>query len=430
MKRLLQLPLLMMLTHLPVSFLRKYFTNVSKIPTGTIPEKQILVDLSEIARGDAKTGIQRVVRNLYKALLTTPLSGYRICPIAATRTQAYGYLPADFLDQQPTFLKPIQVQPGDIFLGLDLSAHLIPYHLTQLRQWKKKGVRFSIIIYDLLPVLNPLWFNPKATQNFRRWLRSIALLADTTIAISKATQNDFYDWMKQQYTLLPQDIPCSTIPLGAELDITTDFSPVNLPSHLAQQDFILMVGTIEPRKGYDEAIDAFDALWLKSNRTTLVIVGKQGWKVEALVKRLQNHTETGKNLLWFNNADDNLLRTLYQQCLGVLITSRGEGYGLPLIESAYYSKPTLVRNLPVFREIAGDNVSYFPEKTEGVLALSLSIWLKQIKSKINPAQNTSHQTWQSSCNVLMRSLTQLDSAILHATPYLSNNPSIYKTNNR
>ncbi|GEP30092.1 hypothetical protein TPL01_12300 [Sulfuriferula plumbiphila] len=128
-------------------------------------DRQLLIDVSAIAQADAGTGIQRVVRNLYQALLAAPPEGYRICPVAATRKQFYAYLPTGFL-QQParSASAPIQVCAGDIFLGLDLSAHIVPHHMPALFRWKQQGVRMSFVIYDLLPVLEPAWFNPKATR--------------------------------------------------------------------------------------------------------------------------------------------------------------------------------------------------------------------------------------------------------------------------
>jgi glycosyltransferase involved in cell wall biosynthesis len=59
-----------------------------------------------------------------------------------------------------------------------------------------------------------------------------------------------------------------------------------------------MVGTVEPRKGYAQTIDAFELLWSKGEEVNLVIVGKAGWHVEELVERLRDHPLRGKRLFW------------------------------------------------------------------------------------------------------------------------------------
>ena len=387
---------------LPVSLLRNRQARTARRADSS-GHKQLLVDVSAIAKADAGTGIQRVVRNLYRQLLLTPPAGYQVCPVMATRKNFYRHVPGDFL--QPGFTSsasgtPIQVAEGDIFLGLDLSAHLIPHHLSEMREWKNQGVRMSFFIYDLLPVLQPQWFNPKATQNFHRWLRAVAMLADDAIAISRTVQEDFGAWMQKHYGLSHADLPCATIPLGAELD--QHGQPAELPPQI-RSPFILMVGTIEPRKGYDEALDAFGQLWNTDNQTQLVIVGKQGWKVEALVQRLQVHPESGKRLIWLNQVDDSLLHDLYRHSLGILMASRGEGYGLPLIEAMHYNKPVLARDISVFRDVAGASISYFDGHTQTRLERVLPLWLL----KINQSGGVAYpipSTWQQACTALLQAL--------------------------
>jgi glycosyltransferase involved in cell wall biosynthesis len=393
------------LSALPVSWLRHRLMHRTHTKSNTNP-RQLLIDVSAIAKTDAKTGIQRVVRNLYQQLLLAPPEGYQVCPVMATRKQFYRHIPTNFLQtQSATPTKPIQIQAGDIFLGLDLSAHLIPHHLPELWTWKKQGVRMTFVIYDLFPVLHPQWFNPKATQNFHKWLRALAWLADGAVGISRTVQTDFTHWM-QRYGLSESDIPCAVIPLGAELDAIPgkdQTSPIFNPTSADASPYILMVGTLEPRKGYDEALAAFEALWATGNVTRLIIVGKQGWKIEPLIQRLQNHTELGKRLIWLNQVDDKLLRLLYQQCQGVLMASKGEGYGLPLIEAMRFNKPVLARDIPVFRDIAQDNISYFNEQAQTCLEQILPLWL----SKINCAGAIKYPTpptWQQACTALSQAL--------------------------
>jgi len=70
-----------------------------------------------------------------------------------------------------------------------------------------------------------------------------------------------------------------------------------------------------------------------------------------------------------------MLKTLYQDAAGTLMASHGEGFGLPLVEAAYYGSPLLARNLPVFREVCGESAWYF-ESTDGKgLAKDIQAWL-------------------------------------------------------
>ncbi|WP_354362519.1 glycosyltransferase family 1 protein [Undibacterium sp. GrIS 1.8] len=396
---------------LPAKWLRIPSIKSGDTAAQSLPKK-LIIDVSSIAHLDAKTGIQRVVRNLYQQLLLAPPVGFQIVPVMATRRKFYQAVPVNFL-QEPspavTDATPIQIHVGDIFLGLDLSAHIIPHHLPALCDWKKQGLRMTFVIYDLLPVLQPQWFNDRVSKNFKKWLNALAILADNTVAISRSVQSDFDVWMHDVCRLGETDLPCAAMQLGAELntdDGTTTDALGFLPAKLASQKFILMVGTLEPRKGHADVIDAFETLWGKCEQIDLVIVGKQGWKVEQLIERLHSHSEAGKRLHWLNNANDDVLRSLYQGCKGVIVASKGEGFGLPLIEAAYFNKPVLARDIPVFREISGSNVSFFNGMESNDLVELLSGWLRNLDAESSAVNNTSWISWRESCWQLNQLLRQ------------------------
>jgi glycosyltransferase involved in cell wall biosynthesis len=67
------------------------------------------------------------------------------------------------------------------------------------------------------------------------------------------------------------------------------------------------------------------------------------------------------------------------------MASEAEGFGLAVIESAYYKTPIIVRDISVFREIAGENAFYFPNtKNPEDLANSLIKWLELYKKGEHP----------------------------------------------
>jgi glycosyltransferase involved in cell wall biosynthesis len=113
----------------------------------------------------------------------------------------------------------------------------------------------------------------------------------------------------------------------------------------------------------------------------LVIVGKEGWLVTDLVQKIYAHKELGKRLFWFEGISDMALLELYEAATGLLVTSEGEGYGLPIIEAANHSLPVLTRDIPVFREIAGDNVEYFSDDCPFELSGSLLRWLDSVANE-------------------------------------------------
>jgi glycosyltransferase involved in cell wall biosynthesis len=376
--------------------------------------RQLLVDVSVIHQSDARTGIQRVVRALFLQLLNAPPAGYCVRPIFATAQHGYRYANPDFLNQltPPTDAasQPTHGQDGDIFLGLDLVAHLIPKHQAQILQLKRAGVKVHVMVYDLLPLQHPEWFNDKTTRNFKRWIKWLAVYADSAVCISETVKLELATWLHIKFGMPSESLPASTIVLGADIEASapSEGLPPNAEFLLARMrniPAVLMVGTLEPRKGHDQALAAFELLWKHpSNAPLLVMVGRPGWKTEALQTQLRTHSQIGKKLFWFEDASDELLNRLYATCRGVLVASRAEGFGLPLIEAALHGKPVLARDIPVFREIKVAGVNYFKDNTPQGLATEITNWAEVTVKPSIDNRNTGLHTWQLSAAQLLSAL--------------------------
>jgi glycosyltransferase involved in cell wall biosynthesis len=96
-------------------------------------------------------------------------------------------------------------------------------------------------------------------------------------------------------------------------------------SLLAQNNNFLMVGTLEPRKGHEQVLDAFEMLWQSDLPVNLVIVGKQGWMVEELADRIRTHSELNKRLFWLEGISDKYLEQVYKVSSSLIAASYGEG---------------------------------------------------------------------------------------------------------
>lgn len=410
-----------LIKRLPVWLARQCVRELAASVAGSLVHtRQLLVDVSVIHSSDARTGIQRVVRALLLQLLKAPPLGYKVCPVFATKQHGYCHAAPDFLTQtdnvSPRLKEPVQVQDGDIFLGLDLAAHLLPRHQAQLLKWKRHGVKLHVLVYDLLPLQHPEWFNPKTTRNFKRWVKWLAVYADSAICISETVKMELAMWLNAKFGLTPGTLPASSIVLGA--DIEASAPSVGLPpntefllARFRNTPTVLMVGTLEPRKGHDQVLAAFELLWQQTSPAPLlVIAGHPGWKTEALQLQLQQHPQAGKRVLWLQNASDELLQALYAACRGVVVASRAEGFGLPLVEAALHGKPLLVRDLPVFREIKVPHVSYFDSDTPEALASALLHWMESIANNTARPTMPTRYSWDKAAAQLIAALGLLPHA--------------------
>ena len=381
--------------------------------------RQLLVDVSIIARNDAGSGIQRVVRALLLCVLQSPPDGFIVRPVQATRKQGYRYADNYLvkLSGQPrsdsSDSEVVQVAAGDVFLGLDLTSRILPRRQSELLRWRQQGVKLVVVVYDLLPVLHPDWFTPIARKAFPRWLATLAVHADALFCISASVAKQADDWLRRQYSMQPAALPTRWFHLGADLVASQLPSNQGESPRYAQFEegsgpVILMVGTIEPRKGHAQVLDALDILWEQGGNVKLVIVGKPGWHMEAMAARLRQHPEAGKRLIWLERAGDAELSHLYCRSNGLVMASEAEGFGLPLVEAAQHGIPLLVRDIEVFREIAGAHASYFAAGTGAELAPVLARWLDQLQAGSAPdSRSMPWLTWSESAMQLKKLLATL-----------------------
>lgn len=380
------------------------------------PESTLWVDISVISRRDAGSGIQRVVRALLAELQTLQLAGWRAQPVAATPRQPYRAVSWETPTVDPEKCPKIEPRAGDIFLGLDLSAHIVPKHQRQMAAWKSQGLKFAFVIYDLLPLHYPHWFSAKLVRAFRRWTKSVAILADQVFCISPQVKDDFENLMQDRFRMQPGTIQAYVFPMGA--DIKASRPSTGLPEgfsdalrNIGQGTSALMIGTVEPRKGYAQILDAFEYLWSQGETHKLVIVGKPGWMTERLQRRIRSSAQLDDKLFWFDNASDEALSALYKACTGVVVASFAEGYGLPLLEALAHGKPVLARDLAVFRQFETPLVSYFPALSSAeCIGDAIDHWLTVSDNIIKPNKPVAGvelPTWRASLNTLLGQLLPL-----------------------
>ncbi len=386
-----------------------------RIKRSQYPDKrQLLVDVSTIIRADVRTGIQRVVRALLGQLVASTLEGVIVQPIFAGRN--HGYCKAIFRPDGSLIgaskvsrgLEPVEVQEGDVFLGLDLAAQTLPALEGQLAAWRRRGVSVNMVVYDLLPLTNPEWFSSSLASNFDRWFGTVIRQSDRCICISETVAGVLDRLVSRGNT--QRNPAIMTIPLGSNMDASFPSSGL-LANYAAIQDFmrnsrtVLAVGTIEPRKGHTQLLDALDHLWKSDPHSdiSLMIVGRAGWKTEELQRRIGNHPELGKRLSWVGQASDEVLSQLYSNCAGLVSASFQEGFGLPLIEAVSHGAPILARDIPVFREVGGQIFSFFDDDKPAPFAARIEHWLASAKPP-TPAQRLALPIWADSSAALLAHL--------------------------
>ena len=121
-----------------------------------------------------------------------------------------------------------------------------------------------------------------------------------------------------------------------------------------EDEFILFVGTIEPRKNLLTLARAFDEILRTTPlRPQLVIAGKEGWLTEELFAYLKSsHIEERVRFTGYVSDED--LRALYSACRAFVYPSLYEGFGLPPLEAMACGAPVVTSRSPSIMETVGD----------------------------------------------------------------------------
>ncbi|OED09308.1 glycosyltransferase [Burkholderia sp. A2] len=398
--------------------LRTWALSVAKSFVPRNNKRQLLVDISELVQVDARSGIQRVVRNLLKEWLDSPPDGFRVEPVYATTKDSYRYA-REFTMRLMGFDdgwlqdEPIDYAAGDVFVGLDLQPRVVPAQRAFYRNLRLQGVQVKFVVYDLLCVLLPQYFVPGAAEGFTGWLDVVAE-NDGALCISQAVAKDLSSWIATHAPERARSFEIDWFHLGADIENSPTTSEIprdggKVLQQLRNCPTFLMVGTLEPRKGHAQVLEAFDRLWRENQHVNLVIVGRQGWMVEDLVGRLRAHTEQGRHLFWLENASDDYLEKIYGASSCLIAASYGEGFGLPLIEAAQHGLAIIARDLSVFREVAGKHAFYFSAQDGHDLATEIKAWLElRAKQQEPSSRDMPFLTWAQSARHLAKILTRTE----------------------
>ncbi|TCM20747.1 glycosyltransferase involved in cell wall biosynthesis [Novosphingobium sp. PhB165] len=221
-------------------------------------------------------------------------------------------------------------------------------HIDSLPSWlKEHGLRPVYLIHDLIPITHPEYCREgelaKHTVRMRNALRSasgiIVNSADTGNALARFG-------LEQGLPPVPQ--------LVAHLGIETPGSGNAGSPH--PRPYFLSIGTIEARKNHMLLLDAWDHLRreLGADTPDLVLVGQRGWMAESTFARLDGARPEHGKVIELQRCTDDDLDTWITHARALLMPSRVEGYGLPVLEAMLRGTPAIASDLAIYQEIGGN----------------------------------------------------------------------------
>jgi glycosyltransferase involved in cell wall biosynthesis len=184
-----------------------------------------------------------------------------------------------------------------------------------------------VTVHDLAVLRHPEWFNRWTATYSRIAVPRVVAAATRVVAVSEFTRGELVDLLR----VPPEKI--RVVPNAVE-DVFSAEGP------RADGDYVLAVGTLEPRKNLERVAAAVDR--------ELRVVGARGW----------GRVRVPENVTLLGDVDDDDLAALYRGARCLVYASLYEGFGIPVAEALACGCPIVTSRGSAMAEIAGGDATY------------------------------------------------------------------------
>lgn len=267
----------------------------------------------------------------------------------------------DFAEEIRTVLdaaSPVLPRAGDLFLatGAFWAVQGVVRHVWLL---KDAGLTIGLFVHDILPISRPEYFDADAGRPLVKPVVELLDVADFIVTSSRYNRAALLAYRKAR-GLSP--VPIDVVPLGHGMPPSSidAFEYSDEMASLLKSEFVLCVGTIEPRKNPAYLFNIWKLMVERGDDKipTLVFAGRKGWLIGDFLGQLKATNNLNGKIVVLHDLSDQVLETLYRKCLLTMFPSFDEGWGLPVGESLAHGKVCLASKAGGIPEVGGDCADY------------------------------------------------------------------------
>ena len=341
---------------------------------------KLYIDITNLLNVKFITGIQRVVRevilrfyynNDYELQLLS-YSNEKNSFILLDTSNVVNYLNDKNKNKNTCFTKRIveikEIESNSIFFDIDSVWHNEPRRSYLLPILKDHNIRIVVFIHDIIAIKYPNFFNKVTLFNFMNYITAHLKYADMFFTSTFTVANEI-NALSKKIGLGEKkfQIACPGFDFKACEAINNN---KKLMSVINNKKYLLMVGTIEPRKNHKLLLQAYDK-YLKESNYAIVFAGKWGWNIEQTRKEIEEHPDYNKNIYHFEGLSDAEINILYKSAFLTIFPSIDEGFGIPIIESIGRKTPVIASRIEVLMETGKEYIDYISPDSPKELADSI-----------------------------------------------------------
>lgn len=253
-----------------------------------------------------------------------------------------------------------------IFFLLDPDRNYYNEYSRLLKTLQNRKIKIVGFVHDLIVLRHPVYCGSVISKFlFKKHIFLLLEYCDYIICNSKSTELDLKNFYIENRDSIKRnkDPKITFVHMGSNINCLLKNKHDTIRDELEEfcdKRTFLMVGTVEIRKGHYEVLSAFLKLWKNGYNFKLLILGKEGWQVKKF-KDLYKNNNFVEKVLWIDDTNDLELKYAYKNTYALIMASKAEGYGLPLVEAANYNLKILCSKIPIFIEILKENAIYFDQ---------------------------------------------------------------------
>ncbi len=302
----------------------------------------------------ARVGVGRYAFELLKQFKESQISNFKFqiylkdkpLPDLPVETERWQYKIVGPKKLWTQFGLPLVLFKNKLFDGEKIDVFFTPTHYAP---------RFCpfprvVSIMDLSFLKYPEMFKKSDLYQLKNWTAYSVKKARKVLTISQASKRDIIEYYK-----VSEDRVIVTYPgyhMNEALSQKSKFKSQNLKDKYGiDGEYILSVGTLQPRKNFVKLIEAFSSL--NPNPYTLVIVGKPGWLYQEIYEAPRKFGVESQ-VKFLDYVPDEDLPALYQKAKCFVLVSLYEGFGLPVLEALSYGCPVVASNISSLPEVVGE----------------------------------------------------------------------------
>lgn len=232
-----------------------------------------------------------------------------------------------------------------------------------------KGFETVITIHDMAHIHYPAYIEKHSHYFLTNYLIEHSRRSTMILCPSNATKSDIVDYLgipEEKVRVIYWGVDSHFRPVEDEVVVNRVRNRYRLIG-----DFILFVGTIQPRKNIEGLIEAFRILNEKKDFShKLIITGCKGWEYSEVFKRIEA-CGLKEKVRWLGYVDYEDLPGLYSMADALVLPSYYEGFGFPILEAMACGTPVITSNVSSMPEVAGDAAIFIDPKSPEMIADSI-----------------------------------------------------------